>query len=126
MPNWCNNFLQVSPTNEKSKEAQAQLRKFIADVNEEGQIISTKEAKKYRENFLKENFEKRYRDAADVFVSHSEMPLEKFMKDIAFFSYNDKNKTFATGALKFSMQKILPVPMDLLHPDLESYGGDEV
>ncbi len=45
------------------------------------------------------------------------------MNDIAFFSFDKDKKRFEKGEIPFSMQRILPVPNELLHPDAESYGG---
>lgn len=124
MPNWCSNFLIVEPTN-KSKEAKEQLHKFVSDIKEVGETLSIGEAEKYREKFLEANFESRYRDAAEVFVHHSEMPLKDFMKQVVEYEYKEDIKKFISGETNFSMHKLLPVPMDLMHPDLESYGGND-
>ncbi len=123
MPNWCSNNLVITPTNESS-EALAQLKQFVSDVSEKGQTIELSEAEAYREKFLEDNFNTRYADAAHVFVLHGEMSIERFMEDIAYYSYDESKKQFTIGASNFSMNNLLPVPMELLHPDAESYGGD--
>lgn len=122
IPNWCSNFLTIEPTN-ASKKAKAQLCKFFSDIRDEGTSMKFKDAEKYREKFMQENFETRYRDAADVFVAHGEMPIIDFMKRVCEFSYKEETKTFVIGEEYFSMNKLLPVPLELLHPDAESYGG---
>lgn len=122
MPNWCDNTLIISVA-DSSDEAQKQLEKFIQDVRVEPTVVNLTDAEKHRETYLSENFDSQYRNAADVFVHHSEMDVEKFMAEVLFFDYDKDKQTFEKGGSVFSMQNILPVPVELLHPDAESYGG---
>lgn len=122
MPNWCSNKLTISTINE-SKEAKEQLEKFIDDITEEGEKVSLEKASEYREKFLQDNFETRYSEAPEVFVHHSEMDIKDFMSKVVLFSYIEDEKEFVKGYSEFTMQKLLPVPMELLHPEVESYGG---
>jgi hypothetical protein len=122
MPNWCSNTLKVSVTN-TSKESYQQLRKFIDDVSEKGKKIKMEKAENYRKKFLKENFDSLYRDAAEVFVAHSEMDIKDFMCSIIHFNYVEKENVFKSQSAPFLMNNLLPVPMELLHPEAESHGG---
>jgi hypothetical protein len=115
MANHCSNFLKVSQTN-TSKESAAQLRKFIDDICNKGEKLTTKEAEAFRENFLKEQFENRYSNNAALFVEHSEMPLKNFMERVVYYTYNKDNKTFTTGYSALDLGKILPIPKELETP----------
>ena len=109
MPNWCWNNLRVNPTNE-SREAKAQLKKFVSDVRDDGESVTLKEAKVFREKYIADNFENIYRDDADKFVNHSEMPIKEFMGKVLYFIYEKDKKVFRKDQEAFSMQQILPVP----------------
>jgi polyhydroxyalkanoate synthesis regulator phasin len=109
MANHCSNLLKVSQTN-TSKESAAQLRKFIDDICNKGEKLTTKEAKAFRDNFLKEQFENRYSNNAALFVEHSEMPLKNFMERVAYYTYDKDNKTFTTDYSALDLGKILPAP----------------
>jgi len=113
MPNWCYNRLRVNPTNE-SDEAKAQLKKFVSDIRDDGEILTTKEAKVYREKHIADNFEMKYRDDAEKFVLHSEMALKEFMGAILHFHYDTKTKLFTNGNEAFSMEQIFPVPAEYM------------
>lgn len=124
IPNWCNNFLVVEQTN-KSKKANAQLKQFISDIRVEGEIMKMEDAETYREKFLKDNFEKKYRDDAEKFVKHSEMPIIEFMAKVAQYTYKFDKKHFVTGEKEFSMEKLFPTPEELMSDKLESYEGED-
>jgi len=111
MPNWCWNNLRVNPTNE-SREAKAQLKKFVSDVRDDGESVTLKEAKVFREKYIADNFENIYRDDADKFVNHSEMPIKEFMGKVLYFIYEKDKKVFRKDQEAFSMQQILPVPIE--------------
>lgn len=110
MPNWCENTLSVNPTN-KSKKALAQLRKFVADVHDNGIVVLTKDANKYRETYLKENFEQTYKENADLYVKHKGMSIGTFMKNV--LDFEKAGKEFLKGRQEFSMSRILPCPEEL-------------
>jgi len=114
MPNWCYNKLSVFPT-ERSKEGIEQLKKFIEDVNDDGEIVQLKEAKAFQKKEMDEAFEKRYRNDADMFVEHSEMSAKKFLTDILYFKLKEKDgiKFFQRSNSSFRMQRILPCPEEL-------------
>ena len=123
MPNYCNNNLQVEPTN-KSKKAKAQFLKFISDVKVEGDKLPLEYAELYRELYMKANHEKEYRDAVDLYVKHSEMFIKNFMQQIIQdFTYDAETKSFITGQEDFSMDNLLPCPKELMNENLGSYGG---
>ena len=123
MHNYCNNNLQVEPTN-KSKKAKAQFLKFISDVRVEGDKLPLEYAELYRELYIKANHEKKYRDAVDLYVQHSEMSIKNFIHQvIREFVYDKESNSFITGQREFSMEKILPCPKELMQDGLESYGG---
>jgi hypothetical protein len=111
MPNWCWNNLRINPTN-KSEEAKAQVKKFVSDVKYDGEPVTIKEAKAYREKYIADNFENIYRDDADKFVKHSEMPVKEFMEKVLNFTYTKDKKLFKKGEEDFSMNKILPIPLE--------------
>lgn len=120
MPNWCENRLTVNPA-ENTKEALEQFEKFIDDVKEKGEVVKKEDAESYRTKFMEDNFDSQYRDALATYTSHTEMNIEKFMKEVCHFS--EKEEGFTTGSSDFSMHKLLPVPLELLHPDLSISGG---
>ena len=124
MANHCSNFLRVSQTN-KSKAAQEQLRKFVDDVYEKGKKLNTKEAKKFREEYLTEQFENRYRNNLPLYVEHNEMPIKNFMERVAFYRYDKDKKVFTTGESFFDTDKILPVPAELRQPFPEGISEKE-
>lgn len=86
--------------------------------------MKMEEAEAYREKYLKDNFENKYRDAAHEYVQHSEMPITQFMTKVAQYTYKFDKKHFVTGEKEFSMEKLLPTPKELLSKELESYGGE--
>ena len=111
MPNWCSNSLTIEPTNE-SKAAKDQLKKFISDVKYDGEPVTSKEAKTYREKYIADNFENIYRNDAEKFVSHSEMPIKEFMEKVLDFTYIKDKKLFNKGEECFSMNQIFPIPIE--------------
>lgn len=122
MPNWCSNSLNIEVI-KNDKKSLKQLKQFIDGVHRKGDSITRKQAEKYRTNFIKERFEKQYRDAADLYVEHSEMLIEKFMTRIAYFQHDAENDKFITGQQEFCMHQLLPIPLELLSEDLEKYTG---
>ena len=125
MPNYCSNTLRVSATN-KSKEAIEQLQKFINDVHDKGEIIPQKEAKDFREKYIKDNFDNLYKDNLQAYTDHQTMPVKKFMVDVLYFSF-EEGEYRKNGSL-FSMRKILPTPEELFKysaPVRAEYGETE-
>jgi len=94
----------------------------VDDVHDKGDIIKAKDAEKFRKNFLKENIESKYRDAANAFIEHSEMKIATFMTTVVGFTTNSK-KDFAKNEETFSMQRILPCPMELMSTKLHTYAN---
>jgi hypothetical protein len=113
MANHCSNFLVVNPTND-SDEALAQLRKFVSDAMIIGTRLSKKEATAYRKNYLKENFESKYRDDTDKFIEHSKKPIKDFMRWVAGFSFDVLSQTYKKGEITLSMNNLFPVPSELI------------
>lgn len=122
MANICSNNLKVSATN-NSPEAKAQLVKFVEDIKEKGVFLTKEEAKLYKENYLKENFEARYSNDVPSFVEHSEMSIKDFMTQVAYFQYNKDKKIFTEGKNDFSIGKIYDAPKELFDERLNSFGG---
>jgi len=111
MPNWCWNTLSINATND-SKEAEAQLKKFVSDVRDEGEAVKNKEASEHRDKFIADNFEVIYRNDAKKFILHSEMHPRKFMEDVLGFTYEEDEEKYTKGKEEFSMSKILPIPTE--------------
>jgi len=114
MPNWCYNKLSVYPT-DRNPESIEQLNKFIKEACDEGEIIQFKEAKAFKEKYISEHFENRYRNDAEMFVKHSEMSPEKFLTDILQFQLKEKdnNNFFQRYDSPFRMGQFLPCPDEL-------------
>ena len=123
MPNWCSNSLIISQTDD-SKEAEKQLIKFVSDVKTEGDCMGIKDAEMYRELYIQEIFDQKYRDNATLYVSHLEMPIKQFMIQVGFI-FDTEAKKFSTGDILFEMQNIYPVPAELIDSRLDSHGGKD-
>lgn len=122
MPNYCSNTLTIKPIN-SDKKSKAELEKFINDVKVSGEEFTLKEAREYREKYIKENFDEVYSDAADLFVEHSEMPIKNFMIDVLYYRYDLTEKIFKKVHSDFSMNKLIPCPIELTDARLYCYGG---
>lgn len=124
MPNYCSNTLTIKPIN-SDKKSKAELEKFINDVKVSGEKLTLKEAREYREKYIKENFDEVYSDAADLFVEHSKMSIKNFMIDVLYYRYDLTEKIFEKGHSDFSMNKLIPCPVELTDARLYCYGGEE-
>ena len=124
MANICSNNLKVSATN-NSPEAKAQLVKFVEDIHDKGFSITKEEAILYKEKYLEDNFESRYKNDAVSYVEHAEMSIETFMTKIAYFHYDKNNKVFTEGGNVFSIGKIYDAPKELFDERLNTFGGPD-
>ena len=112
MPNYCNNTLRVE-TVRNNKVSKNQLKQFIEDVCDKGEVASLKEAKEVRKKHLEENLNTEYRDNVELYVKHKKMSIKKFMTEVLGFEFDKEKEEFFKDRSEFSMNKILPTPEEL-------------
>lgn len=124
MPNYCSNFLTVTQTKE-NKKSYAQLRQFVKDAFFEGEIILEQDAESMKAKIMEESFDRTYRDNAAKYLDHSEMNVTDFLRKVAGYEYIQDKKLFMKGHSHLSMNKMLPVPIELMDERLSTHGPKE-
>ena len=114
MANHCSNTLTVKTTND-SKAAKIQFNEFMEKAKNVGESVKIKDAKEFREKYINDNFEEKYRNNADLFVEHSEMAIATFMVRVCGFTREGEGKKviFVRGKEDFTMEGLMPCPEEL-------------